>query len=192
LPAQINPVRPGFLFEGWFDINGVQWVSNETISNNMTLIASWSATEYSITYELNGGANAASNPATYTVLNTPLTLAEPTRTGHTFVGWLPGNTIATGTTGDLTFTATWEEISAINAKVISYNKNLQDKNNQNLVFTVEVTTTDGTKHIINHAEKVNGQQKGSKTFKYDTPYGSYNVNVAWNDNNTVTVCEIRD
>jgi hypothetical protein len=70
------------------------------------------------------------------------------------------------------------------AVVSSYNKNLQDKNNENLRFTVTVTLSDGSSYDVNHAEKVNGQQKGSKTFVYE----GYSVYVAWNDNNTVTTC----
>ena len=39
-------------------------------------------------------------------------------------------------------------------------------------------------YTVDHAEKVNGQQKGNKTFDY----GDYKVYVAWNDNNKVTTC----
>jgi hypothetical protein len=80
---------------------------------------------------------------------------------------------------------------SLNAQVTSFNKNLQDKNNQNLKFTVTVTLRNGITYTVDHAEKVNGQQKGTKTFIYDTPDGSYSVYVAWNDNNTVTTCEVR-
>ena len=83
---------------------------------------------YKITYQLNGGTNAASNPSTYTVLN-GVTFAEPTRAGYTFAGWTidgkavtginPGATevftsaedlyaqLETRTTGDKTVVANW-------------------------------------------------------------------------------------
>ena len=73
------------------------------------------------------------------------------------------------------------------ATVTTFGKNLQDKNNQNLTFTVVITLSDGSQLTVNHAEKVNGQQKGSTTFIYN----GYKVYVAWNDNNTVTTCEVR-
>jgi len=73
------------------------------------------------------------------------------------------------------------------AVVTSFNKNLQNNNNNNLKFTVTVTVYDGTTFDVNHVERINGQQKGSRTFEYDL----YTVYVAWNDNNTVTVCEVR-
>ena len=64
----------------------------------------------------------------------------------------------------------------------SYNKNLQDKGNQNLTFTITLTLSDETTLNFNHAEKVNGGQKGTKTFEYD----DYTVVAVWNDNNMVT------
>lgn len=41
---------------------------------------------YTITYELDGGTNSTSNPATYTVLY-GVTFADPTKEGYTFAGW---------------------------------------------------------------------------------------------------------
>ena len=72
------------------------------------------------------------------------------------------------------------------AEVTSVNTNLQDKNNDNLTFTVTVTLSDGSTYDVDHVESVNGQQKGSTTFDYD----EYSVYVAWNDNNKVTFCYV--
>ena len=77
--------------------------------------SSCTATTYSITYNLNGGTNASSNPAKYTVETATITLAAPTKTGYTFGGWytnsgLTGNAvtqIAKGSTGNKTFWAKW-------------------------------------------------------------------------------------
>ena len=80
-----------------------------------------------------------------------------------------------------------EEATFISAKVTSYNKSLQGGNNNKLIFTVTVVMSDNTVYNVNHEENVKGDQKGSKTFNYDM----YKVYVAWNDNNTVTTCEIR-
>ena len=68
------------------------------------------------------------------------------------------------------------------ATVKSFTASMQNGNNNNLKFVVTVTMTDGTQFDIEHAEKVNGGQKGSKTFNY----GYYSVTAAWNDNNKVT------
>ena len=77
------------------------------------------------------------------------------------------------------------EPTFVSAKITSYNKSLQ--NTDRLTFTVTVTMSDGTIYDVNHEEKVVGGQKGSKSFNYDI----YVVYAAWNDNNTVTNCEIR-
>ncbi|MCL1981893.1 MAG: hypothetical protein FWG53_02215 [Clostridiales bacterium] len=75
--------------------------------------------------------------------------------------------------------------------ITSYSKNLQDKNNSDLKFTVEFTVSDGTTIEATHTEKVNGQQKGSKSFTYTAPDNSnYTVYVEWNDNNKVTYCSL--
>ncbi len=54
------------------------------------LKANWTPTKYTIAYELDGGTNDEGNPASYNVEcgdNGTLTLAEATKTGHTFTGW---------------------------------------------------------------------------------------------------------
>jgi uncharacterized repeat protein (TIGR02543 family) len=72
--------------------------------------------QYDITYELDGGTNATSNPDTYDVEDT-VTFADPTRTGYTFDGWFDaassGNEvtgITLGSSGDLTLYAYWTPI----------------------------------------------------------------------------------
>ena len=85
---------------------------------DVTVSAEFVAIEYSITYELDGGTNAEGNPDTYTVEDA-ITLSAPTKDGYTFTGWTGSNlteptetvTIKKGTTGNLTFTANWEEIA---------------------------------------------------------------------------------
>ncbi len=69
---------------------------------------------YSITYMLNGGTNAASNPNTYRDDET-VTLSDPMRTGYIFEGWYDNaefnGTAVTGipydSSGDRTFYAKW-------------------------------------------------------------------------------------
>lgn len=69
---------------------------------------------YNIAYELNGGVNAASNPATYND-DATTALAAPVRTGYSFGGWYdnegltgsPVTGIPAGSSGDKTFYAKW-------------------------------------------------------------------------------------
>ena len=73
--------------------------------------------EYTITYELNGGKNASSNPAKYDVRNLPLAIAAATKANKQFLGWslVEGSTeyvteIAAGQTGDITLYANFADI----------------------------------------------------------------------------------
>ena len=103
-----DPSRTGYTFKGWTE--GSTIASGST--GDKTFTAEWTLNEYSITYDLDGGTNAAENPASYTVESEEITLADPTRTGYTFAGWVDagGNTvsgIAKGSTGNQKLTATW-------------------------------------------------------------------------------------
>lgn len=109
-----SPNRLGYTFLGWYD--GSAKVNSDgrwRYASSKTLVAHWSIIKYSINYVLNGGANDLSNPSSYTVESPTIALANPTKTGYTFLGWFDnsGNqvtSIAAGTTGDLALNAHWE------------------------------------------------------------------------------------
>ena len=65
-----------------------------------------------ITYELDGGTNAASNPASYVEGIGVSSLAAATKTGHSFLGWYlngsPVTAIGANQTGDITLSAQWQ------------------------------------------------------------------------------------
>ena len=112
--------RTGYDFIGWktkADGSGDDYTDGQTITNleDMTLYAQWLIHTYTITYYLNGGTNASSNPATYTFFSEDIMLVEPSRWGYIFDGWTYDEqdeptktvTIAHGSMGDKTFTAHW-------------------------------------------------------------------------------------
>lgn len=119
ISAPDAPVRTGYTFEGWYEAGAADpFVFSTMPARDVALAARWTANVYSIVYELNGGANAAGNPATYTIEDA-ITLAAPTRSGYVFKGWTPdGGVIAKGSTGGLVFTANWEEIVEPPPKVV--------------------------------------------------------------------------
>lgn len=107
------PTKLGFTFEGWYD--GSLKISNSgtwKYASDKSFTAKWSTTTYSITYNLNGGTNAFSNPTSYTVEDT-ISLSDPSKIFNTFVGWYLNDkkieTIVLGTTGDLTIEAKWSQ-----------------------------------------------------------------------------------
>lgn len=105
-----NPVRKGYTFIGWD-----QEIPDTMPARNLNLTAKWAVETYQISYDLNGGV--AKNPTNYDVTSPIITLAEPKRDGYTFLGWkgtdLTGTqrhvAITTGSTGNRSYTAVWEE-----------------------------------------------------------------------------------
>lgn len=72
------PTATGYTFGGWFkDTAGTQ--AAEAVTESSTVYASWTKDTYNITYELDGGTNAAGNAATYQYGDT-VTLDDPTKT----------------------------------------------------------------------------------------------------------------
>lgn len=112
MPEQ--PVREGYVFEGWFS-GETQFDFAAAITGDVTLTAKWSPRGYSISYVLGGGTNAAGNPSGYTVESDTITLGAPTREGYTFAGWYDAEEngslvtqIAAGSKGNITLYAAWQ------------------------------------------------------------------------------------
>ncbi|MCR5696185.1 MAG: BspA family leucine-rich repeat surface protein [Marinilabiliaceae bacterium] len=104
-----DPTRTGYTFTVWTP-------TVAEVTEAATYKATYSLDSYTITYNLDGGTVANANPTTYTVNSADITLNNPTRDGYTFKGWsgtdLTGDenqtvTIASGSTGDRTYTANW-------------------------------------------------------------------------------------
>ena len=85
------------------------------MNGDVTLTAQFDAINYNLSYELAGGAVATENPASYNIESEAITLNNPTKTGYDFAGWTGTDltaatttvTIAKGSTGDRSYTATW-------------------------------------------------------------------------------------
>lgn len=118
LPHDI--VRNGYTFTGWYDSNGVCYAGSDGVMTRewdkeeatYTLHAEWILTQYSITYNLDGGTNSSDNPSQYTVEDSTINLSNATKTGYRFMGWRNANgvmisTIPTGSYGNITLTAEW-------------------------------------------------------------------------------------
>ncbi|TDW19801.1 putative repeat protein (TIGR02543 family) [Breznakia blatticola] len=113
-----NPTKEGYTFIGWFDdVNeGNQITSIDKKSKeHVTIYARWMANQYAIIYELNGGINDTNNPTSYAYELGVDTFEEPTKYGHTFLGWYDapekGNqitNIAKDSIGHKTLYAKWK------------------------------------------------------------------------------------
>ena len=141
----VNPTRDGYTFAGWTGTDLVEPTTTVTIAQgstgNRTYTATWTPIVYTISYNLAGGS--ASNPTSYTIETTTFTLANPTREGYTFAGWTGTGldeptmsvTIAQGSTGDRSYTATWTPT----VYTISYNLAGGSATNPTS-YTIESTT----------------------------------------------------
>jgi len=117
-----NPTKKGYNFKGWTGTDLTEATMTVTVKKgsfgNREYTATWEAIEYNITYAFTGVKDAHKegledylkglNPTTYTIESEAITLADPQWTGYTFVRWTEGNSIATGSTEDKTFTAEFE------------------------------------------------------------------------------------
>ena len=121
--------RTGYTFAGWATsaggdkvYNNQQSVNNLTATNGGTfnLYAKWDVVNYTISYELDGGSVASENPTSYNIESAAITLNNPTKDGYTFAGWTGTDlgaattsvTIAHGSTGNRSYTATWTQNTA--------------------------------------------------------------------------------
>ena len=175
--------RDYYVFAGWkrgattYTSTGITTFTMP--AEDVELIAQWTPVNYTITYELNGGTNSASNPASYNV-ESDFELAAPTRTDgdYRFGGWYtdlddPATQVegfSPGDHGAITLKAKWlplyatvdgvkqytkaETIAAINAKDGTYT----------ITLTGEVTAADlgpsGTTGTILNAIRQKNENEG--------------------------------
>lgn len=130
--------RAGYQFAGWASSSSgavvykdKASVKNLTSTNRAvkTLYAKWTPYTYTINYHLNGGKNSTSNPDSYKVSSSTITLKNASRTGYTFKGWYTDSgckkkitQITKGNTGTKNLYAKW----SANVYTIRYDKNGAD------------------------------------------------------------------
>ena len=105
------PSREYYAFDGWFE-NGSKVESVEVARcENVNLSAKWTAIEYTITYDLDGGVCQAKLPAKYSIESEDVILPIPSKDGCKFDGWYIGGKriekIEKGSHGDVMIVAKW-------------------------------------------------------------------------------------
>lgn len=105
------PSRECYTFDGWFE-NGTKVESVEVARcENVNLAAKWTAIEYTITYDLDGGSCDEELTVKYSVESDDIILPDLSKGGYKFVGWFIGEKkiekIAKGSYGDLKISAKW-------------------------------------------------------------------------------------
>ena len=101
--APASPAKTGYTFAGWY-LEGEKFNFSTPVTKDMTLTAKWTANQYTITFDTDGGSAVAPITQDY---GTAITAPEaPTKTGYTFAGWNPVLPAAMPAE-NLTITAQW-------------------------------------------------------------------------------------
>ncbi len=110
------PEKTGYSFLGWYSGETPVTEISKTQTGEVSLTAKWQINQYTIHFETDGGSEVADITQDYdTALTAP---ADPTKTGHTFIGWSPKLPSVMPAEG-LTLTAQWE----VNRYEVSFETN---------------------------------------------------------------------
>ena len=171
LPSAI-PTKAGYSFMGWSTSNDatVEYQAGATYSANanVTLYAVWSANEYTVSYNANGGSNA---PASQTkIYETALMLSDiiPVKTGYKFIGWATSNdaTSAIYSAGDnytnnadVILYAVWQEdVTVEDSDNNTDDEIITDKENTDNNTNTENKETTGNKETVNNSETTDNKE----------------------------------
>ena len=126
-----DPTRDGYTFKGWYDNADNEPSFYTQVGYDLTFTAKWEAIEYKITYDIGEGTlgNGKTNPSTYKITDSDITLNNPTREGYYFVGWMEDETsdavktltIESGSYGNKNYIAKYAEY--LPAKIRKYGAN---------------------------------------------------------------------
>ncbi len=115
-------VKTGHSFIGWntkANGTGTSYLPNNTFiiaTENITLFAQWAINHYTVSFDVDGGSTISNQTIDYGEKASQPT-PEPTKAGHTFVGWYTsstGNThfnFDTAITGDTVVFAKWSPVA---------------------------------------------------------------------------------
>ena len=105
ISAPADPTKTGYNFNGWKRDGNAYAMPSTMPAENVSLVASWTIKQVTITFNTVGGSVIAPITQEY---NTEVTApADPTKTGCTFIRWNP-SVPAKMPANDLTVSAVWE------------------------------------------------------------------------------------
>jgi uncharacterized repeat protein (TIGR02543 family) len=160
--ALATVTRTGYAFSGWFTApsGGTEITSGTTVAITaaQTLYAHWTPSNYTVTFNANGGDTPSPTSKSVTYNATYGALATVTRAGYIFDGWFTastGGTLVTsgttvGTAGDHTLYAQWATMPAPTGLAATAVSSTQislkwtDNSSDETGFLIERSGTSGT------------------------------------------------
>lgn len=106
-----NVAKTGYELDGWS-------VDPKSVNGDTTIQAKWKLSEYTISYNLDGGSWTVEPPVSYNIEFEDVVLPSPEKEGAEFLGWTyqdsstpkVGLTIKKGSWGNKIFTAKWSSL----------------------------------------------------------------------------------
>ena len=173
--------KEGYDWQGWYtEADGGGNLVTSLPANSTgdkEFFAHFTPIEYSITYELNGGTNHSSNPASYTVEDADISLQNPTKTGFEFDGWYTDSaftnrieSISTAEKENLTLYAKWSVLTNVQLLPVfpgNYSCKWSSAVNASNETVITITIRDSesnpvTPDSINIKLCINGEATGSQ------------------------------
>ena len=104
-----NPIREGYVFEGWL-LNGKEFDFNNNINSNIVLSAKWSKEEY-ITVKFDTDSDYKIEPIEILKGKSLDSIPTPSKEGYTFVNWYLNDKVYENTSinSDCTLKAVYKE-----------------------------------------------------------------------------------
>lgn len=209
-----NPTKNAYTFIGWIGTDLNTPTKDLTIANasgDKNFIANWTPTNYSISYNLNGGS-ISGQPTSYNI-NSNITLPQPTRTGYTFSGWT-GTGLSTSTknvsisngTGNRTYTANWTPNVYYTIDVNPIIQNVTYGNGlDGFTFSVWLDGSLVADHVKDYYNSAITYGQTLRVYVYDrdgysvtsfrdntwTVISSFNINPTWYDNIAPTIVDFQ-
>ena len=144
-----SPIRDGYTFIGWFVADEKIEIGYE-INGEIEVSAKWSANQYTINFELNGGdftQEITVLPATFDNL---ITIPYPQKSGSYFAGWTATVGETAKTSRDGTGFGLWNGTLTTNA----YFKNLTAENNGTVTLVANWNTVPQSYEILYYIDGV--------------------------------------
>ncbi len=175
-------VSTGYAWSKWASSNigllldqATQSTSIATPASAITLTATATPIQYTVTYTLNGGTVSPENPTGYTIETSTFTLNNLARSGYSFLGWTGSNgttvqtnvNIPKGSTGNKSYTANWKAdkpTSAPDASIVTAKTDT----------SLTITTQDGYEYSVDGTNWYSGTS-GSYTFTGLAPNTAYSL-----------------